>query len=133
MKERCPDAKLAGPARLSGYALEFNIFSSKRKCGCADIVQRQGSEVWGLLFEVTDACIASLDKYEGVDGGHYRRITAQVDSDGGKVSCCTYEVVSKTPGHLPSHDYLGKITTAAKQYSFPKEYAKMLSGVQTCD
>lgn len=59
MAGRCPDAKIYTPVVLSGWKLVFR--------GVADIVQTHDDKdkLHAGLWEITEACEASLDIYEG--------------------------------------------------------------------
>jgi gamma-glutamylcyclotransferase (GGCT)/AIG2-like uncharacterized protein YtfP len=132
MKERCPESKLLGKGIVLGYKLVFTIYSPKRKCGCADIVSSPKDEVWGLIYSVSENDLKRLDEYEKAPIS-YKRIQVEVmDESGNKVKAETYEVVNKSPEYLkPSRDYLSKLTTAAKTFSFPEKYQKMLNNFET--
>lgn len=134
MMQRCPDSKLVEPAFLHDHRVGFTIFSPRRKCGCADVVHSLGSVAPGLLYEVSDTDIESLDRYENVADDIYRRIEVQVAPQSGKtVPCYTYEVVHKTEGLSPSKEYLGIMRRAAEQHSFPQEYQDFLARTPTID
>lgn len=130
MCERCPGARLLGNASLAGYRLAFTIFSPKRQCGCADIVPSVGGTVYGLLYRLTEADMAKMDGFEG-HPIHYRRITVQVQCDGGKVEAYSYEVVDKEEGLRPSVHYLGLLQSASARFGFPETYQEFLRGIQT--
>ena len=59
MRYRCPDASVYGQAVLDNYDLRF------RGSGVATVEPKEGACVYGLLWELTDKCEASLDRYEG--------------------------------------------------------------------
>ena len=59
MRYRCPDATVYGQAVLDNYDLRF------RGSGVATVEPKEGACVYGLLWELTDKCEASLDRYEG--------------------------------------------------------------------
>jgi len=130
MKERCPDMKVLGMAKLPGYALGFTIYSPKRHCGCADVIKDPSKNVYGLLYNVTVKDIKSLDDYEGIPI-YYQRISIKVESESlGLVSAETYEVVHKAADfQKPSKDYLDKLIRAAKKFSFPSEYQDFLKKI----
>ena len=130
MQERCPSAKLLGVAVLDNYELAFTIYSPKRECGCADIVRKNGSTVYGLLYQLDDADLARLDTFEGCPI-HYQRISVPIMLDGKKMTAETYEVVTKQPGQIPSGHYLGLLRAAAEKYGFPKEYRMLLDAFET--
>ena len=57
MRYRCPDASVYGQAVLDNYDLRF------RGSGVATVEPKEGACVYGLLWELTDKCEASLDRY----------------------------------------------------------------------
>lgn len=57
MRYRCPDATVYGQAVLDNYDLRF------RGSGVATVEPKEGACVYGLLWELTDKCEASLDRY----------------------------------------------------------------------
>ena len=132
MEKRCPTSTLLGKGVLNDYTLGFTIYSPKRKCGCADIIKSSGKEVWGLIYSVTPEDIESLDYHEGAPI-HYRRIQVEIiDGTGNRLRAETYEVVNKSAVPLvTSEDYLSKLTTAAKIFSFPETYQEFLNSFST--
>ena len=65
MKMRCPKSKYLGPFELPGYKLVFR--------SVADVQQSKGDSVLGALFEITDECERSLDRYEGYPNLYTKR------------------------------------------------------------
>jgi hypothetical protein len=130
MHERCPSAVLVGSAMLADYHLSFTIFSPKRQCGCADIIQSLGDTVYGLLYRLTDADMDAMDGFEG-HPIHYRRITVRVNGPEGETDVYSYEVVNKKDDIPPSVHYLGFLQTAAVRFNFPEEYRTFLRGIKT--
>lgn len=57
MAHRCPAAVSLGVAELPDYELVFR--------GCADIEPTLGSCMEGVLWDITDNCLAALDVLEG--------------------------------------------------------------------
>ena len=134
MKERCPEASFLGKAYLDNYKIDFRIFSKKRNCGCADIIKQQGSRVWGLLFQMSDADLARMDAFEG-HPKHYRRCKLEViDENKKKYQAYSYEVVNKSVDTLkPSKHYLNLMQQAAIQFNFPDSYKDFLTQFNTSD
>ena len=62
MSHRCPDAKPLGPVTLDNYELLFR--GSPGGSGFATIAPCEGSQVQGLLWEITPRCERALDFYE---------------------------------------------------------------------
>ena len=134
MKERCPDSVLLDKAVLDDYKIAFTIFSPKRQCGCADIIQAKGERVWGLLYEVSVSDLEKLDKFEG-HPEKYKRLQVNVTDDSGTTHLVeTYQVFKKEAEFIkPSKHYLGIMQEAARKFNFPTEYKSLLSDISTID
>jgi len=126
MKRRCPSSKLISKGSLSCYRLTFNRFSSGWGGGVADVIQDQGSKVWGLVFEISDTDLERLDRYEGYhkdETSLYERWKTVIDTPNGQVSdVWVYTVVEKQKFVKPTPEYLQIIKDAAKKWNFPKSY-----------
>ena len=53
------------PAVLPGHRLLFNKKSTKDDSGKANVAAHEGSEVWGVLYTISDGDLEKLDKGEG--------------------------------------------------------------------
>ena len=124
MKRRCPSSKLISKGSLSGYCLTFNRFSSGWGGGVADVIQEQGSEVWGLVFKLSDTDLERLDRYEGYykdQNSLYERWKAVINTPKGQISdVWVYTVVEKQKFVQPTLEYLQIIKDAAVRWNFPK-------------
>lgn len=129
MRERCPDAKLVGQASLPGFQLAFTIFSQKRKSGCADIVRDKKSTVYGLAYELTDADLEALDRFEGAPD-NYERIAVKIKCNGLSMRAYAYHVASKVEGFFPSPAYIDTILKNAEKHGFPAEYLDSLKATE---
>jgi len=65
MISRCPKARLVGKAWIEGYAFRWR--------SVADIEFSDDDYVVGLLWEITDDDLASLDRYEGYPRKYFRQ------------------------------------------------------------
>src|SRR5258708_4333711 len=72
MRDRCPSAHFEFIARLADHRLAFTRYSKKRECGAADNLPCVGAEVWGVVFQIDDLDIGTLDKSEGYKPGRDR-------------------------------------------------------------
>ena len=88
MKARCPGARLIGGAKLPGYRLVERLY--------ADIEPAEGRSVRGVLWSVTEADVASLDRHEGVAAGVYRRGVYAVEFAGRTLGAYCYEMTDRT-------------------------------------
>ena len=81
MKQRCPDAKFIGTATLRDYLLVFR--------GVADLVRADGKQAQVAIWELSDACVESLNKYESVPSRYKTRLI-DLTLDGQRVTAFTY-------------------------------------------
>lgn len=105
MEHRCPAAVVAGRAALHHWRLTFR--------GVADVEPAQDHRVEGLLWECTEECVRSLDRYEGVAGGFYRQEWLEVVREDGSTATALVYVMEPTGPYdnasMPSQGYLGSI------------------------
>jgi gamma-glutamylcyclotransferase (GGCT)/AIG2-like uncharacterized protein YtfP len=146
MKNRCSEATIVGVAVLPNYKIAFTRFSTNRDCAVADVVACEGSEVWGLVYDLTADALSKLDGHEGYPSS-YNRMTKTVylrqDKKAGEqndsdisldessidyeskylaISAEIYYVVNKVDNLNTSSQYLTKLTDAAVKYKFPIKY-----------
>lgn len=84
MRYRCPDATVYGQAVLDNYDLRF------RGSGVATVEPKEGACVYGLLWELTDKCEASLDRYEGYPRLYIKQTLEVRTFDGQRVPVMAY-------------------------------------------
>jgi len=127
MKERGINFAKREHAIIKGWKLEFNKVSFKNpKEGYANIVMKENSVVEGVLYEIPDSDLKTLDRYEGYPT-HYGRIKIIVIMDNGeKVEAVTY--VAKPDkvkdGLKPSREYLSHLLKGCDLLS--EEYCNKL-------
>ena len=83
MAHRCPNAVSLGVAELDGYELVFR--------GCADIRAREGTTMEGVLWNITDECLAALDVLEGYPT-YYTRYDVPVFHNGEWKTAMVYKM-----------------------------------------
>ena len=124
MKIRCPSSELISKGSLPDYRLTFNRYSSGWGGGVADVIQGKGSEVWGLVFELSNSDLKRLDSYEGCYNDQtslYERWKAVINTPKGQISdVWVYTVVKKQKFVQPTLEYLQIIKDAAVRWNFPK-------------
>ena len=130
MNRRCPSAKIISKGSLDNYRLDFNRYSSGWGGGVADVIPAKGSEVWGLVFELSDTDMDSLDFYEGCYKNRpslYERNKVVINTTKGPISdVWLYTVVEKQKFEAPTAKYLGIIKMAAVRWNFPNVYQRIL-------
>ena len=132
MADRCPGALCLGVARLPDYRLAFDAWSNRRGGLVADVLPAPGSEVWGVLWEVTDEHTEALDRYEGVARGQYRRATVRAEpTDGGEVEVFAYVICDPGEDGPTTDAYRDILLEGAREHGLPPEWVKAIENVPT--
>ena len=128
-KEQRTDAiRDARVACLRGYRLAFNKPGARGEV-YANIVPSPEDMVWGVVYLCNPAAMASLDAYEGVSGGHYRREPVEVHVRDGTIMMADVYIAS---GKLliengrPSDSYLHRILQGARQHGLPEQHIRLI-------
>ena len=134
MAERCPGHRVVGRACLHGYTVRFRGYGRDWAGAVGTVEPFAGSDVWGVVFELTPAHYVTLDRYEGYDGpgeatNLYDRVEVAVEMEsGGSVKCLTYVIRPLAEG-LPSRAYLDAILTGARHHGLPAAYVAALEAL----
>jgi gamma-glutamylcyclotransferase (GGCT)/AIG2-like uncharacterized protein YtfP len=136
MRHRCPAATPVGVATLRGWEIAIN------ERGVATIIHDEETRgrdemgaVEGVLWAVTDKCLQSLDGYEGVARGVYRREVVQVERAENRIDAVTYVATSGGRGD-PRAGYLELILEGADQFGISSTHRirlERLSGNRLSD
>jgi len=126
----CPGGTVVGPARLPGRRLAFSRYSRQRRGGSSDIVPDAEAEVWGVLYEVSDADLETLDRSEDVPAAYRRQTVVVEDAEGRERQAVTY-VANRTGDFLPHRDYLRLIVQGAEARGLPREWIRHLESTKT--
>ena len=88
MRERCPAAETGPVVALPGWRFIIN------RRGVATLRPCPGGQAWGLVWQLTRECEATLDRYEGVAAGHYTK--AEIEVGGSPALVYLSQVQSKS-------------------------------------
>ena len=102
MKSRCPDARPKFTATLPNYKLVFTGWSRSWHGSVATIKPFRGEKVRGAIYEVGDACMRQLDKYEA---GYTRFNVTVYDEDNQPHQGVTYIKSGQLEESMPSKEY----------------------------
>lgn len=124
------DVKLA---KLSGYKLCFNYYSSGRKGGAVNIMKDQNSCLYGLLIDINNNAKELISKKEG-HPNYYRETKVDIETLDNRIvrDVLTYKVVEskEEKQHIkPTKEYLNLIIDNARKYEFPSDYIKFLESI----
>lgn len=108
------------PAKLRGYRVVFNVYSSSWRGGIANIVEDPDSTVYGAVYLLDESQLEKLDRYEGVPHLYQRR---KVMVEVGDSSCEAYVYVATNPRQkvVPSMEYVALVIKGLKKLGFGDE------------
>jgi len=102
MQARCPDSRPRFTATLPNYKLVFTGWSRELHGGKATIKAFRGEKVRGAIYEISDACLRQLDRYEA---GYSRMNVTVFDEDNQPVAAVTYIKSGQLEESMPSKEY----------------------------
>jgi gamma-glutamylcyclotransferase (GGCT)/AIG2-like uncharacterized protein YtfP len=121
------------PAFLEGYDYVWNYYSRGRGCGTANIEQKEGSTIWGVLMEIDESLLKAFDRKEGHPYLYSRgmnRIPVSRARDGQIIPAWVYVANANKTGSRdarPSRDYKDVLTKAAVYWGFPQDYIEAMT------
>ena len=118
MARRCPDATDPRPATLADHDWLIN------ERGVATVEPFDGSQVHGVLWQVDDHDLATLDSAEGVPV-RYRRDRLTVHTEQGPAEAWVYIDHRVDPGP-PRPGYLERIIDGALHHGLPHRWVEFL-------
>ena len=137
MRERCPSARFVCVAKLKDHRLAFTRKSEKRKCGVSDVIQQEGSDVWGVVYEIDERDIGLLDQTEGFRPGRtendYVREERQVFAEGDNkkpLLVSVYFAIKEDNPPKPNIKYKQLIVNGAKYWHLPDAYIQELERIE---
>lgn len=130
LKRLCPKAKFVAAAALADHELTFSGNSPMWGGGIADIRERPGKTVEGVVWDIGEAERKVLDEYEGYPALYlYKEI--QVRSRAGKV-ITAFAYIMANPGRemAPSKRYKQLLISGAEEHGLSDEYTEFLEAIR---
>lgn len=112
MAIRCPNARDLGKAFLLDHKMVF-----KYHC---DVIEQAGSDAPGVLWEITDDCLASLDVLEGYPT-YYQRKWSTVLHNGQRVNTLVYYMPGDDLPGMPAKHYYDMVLQGYKEHGISEE------------
>jgi hypothetical protein len=142
MKVRCPGHRVVGMAALRDHKLIFPTYSPGWDGGVASLQLSHGNDVWGILYDLTDDDLRSLDGYEGYHGpgaqNLYEREPVWVElvrpEDGSvprRVKSYAYIARVAANPSPPSKRYMEAVIKGAIAHKLSDEYVAALRKIPT--
>lgn len=115
MAYRCPFSRVVGKGIIENYKLKFSYH--------ADIVPADGECVPVVLWEVPEYDFHTLDCYEGVKGGYYKRVNLPVRINNGNIKdAIVYVMCGEHEFSMPSETYYLIIKQGYKDNKISQRY-----------
>lgn len=121
MALRAPSSPPAGAGWLRGWRLTFAQSELGWHGPLPTVVEHEGGEVFVMLYEVSEVDERSLDEWEGVALGLWRKIRVRIDSMSRSHIAWLY-VLDGYEGGLPTREYLQMMADAALAGGAPGDY-----------
>jgi hypothetical protein len=127
MAERCPHSPQQGTGWLEGWRLTFGGEDIGWEGPLATVVEDVAERVFVVLYEISHLDERSLDRWDGVTLGYFRKTRVRVETLDGDAAAWLY-VLNAYEGGLPSERYLGMLADAAEKAGAPADYVDDLRG-----
>ena len=132
MQRRCPSSHFVAVARLPDYRFAIARHSRLRNCGTANIFSETGSEVWGIVYEVSDQELLIMDSFE--DGYRREKVFVYDRNDGHHPMEVLAYIAAREDGvPLPNPEYKRLILGGARHWRLPESYCAMLERIDVAD
>lgn len=126
----CPGAQFVMKAHLPNYEVQFRFWSERRQGGISTIIEKPGSLVHGVIYDVPEDELLELDVLESVPQGLYRRETFLVFGEDGEWHEADLYRVAKPKGPFtPSRSYVELMLAGAKTHRLAPEYVKKIEEI----
>ena len=116
MAERCPDSQPKFKATLPNHKLIFAGWSRQWRGGTATIRPFQGEKVIGVVYEISERDLRSLDKHEGYPDIYDRVNKKVITEDDDYVEAISYIKREQSEETQPSREYLAVIQQGYKDW-----------------
>ena len=129
MQRRCPSTRFVCVASLKDYRFAIARHSRLRNCGTANIFADSGSEVWGIVYDVSEPDLTILDGFE--DGYRREKLFVRASGDSqSPVEVLVYIAEKEDTVPLPNPEYKRLIIDGARRWNIPESYCSMLEQIQ---
>jgi gamma-glutamylcyclotransferase (GGCT)/AIG2-like uncharacterized protein YtfP len=122
MAARCPRSKPLGVARLMRHRLVA------MREGWLSVARDPRAIVHGVLWDITPADVAALDRFEAVGKGLYVKRLQAVVAEQGPKRALVYFGANSGPGVLRA-DYAREVIAAAQSWNLPADALAALAAL----
>jgi hypothetical protein len=139
MRQRCPSARFVAVAKLPDHRLVFSRYARDRGCGTCDGVPEPGKDIWGVVFDISEAELSRMDESEGfrpgrpIKGNSYVREQREVYRDGNQgepLLVWLYFAIRQPNPPPPNAAYKRQLVEGARHWALPAEYQAELERIK---
>lgn len=132
MAHRCPDAKIVGTAEIKDYRLKFK---GSMTGSYLTIEKEKGCSVPVAVWDVSEADIASLDRYEGFPTFYYKKRMILPCSDGKRHRCFVYIMHEERRLGIPYKWYVEGCAEGYRTFGFDEQILAdaVMYSIERCD
>jgi len=112
MARRCPESEAMGPGTLVDHRLVFRGPSKNRGGGVLSVDANPGDAVHGVVYRVTVADLAALDRFEGAPQWYLRASRTVVGAGGEPLEVVIYRLPERVTEMPPTAAYLEQVAAA---------------------
>jgi len=116
MRQHCPDAKPKFSAVLPNYKLVFTGWSREWHGGKATIQPYKGAKVKGAVYEISEADLKKLDRFEDYPGTYTHLNVMVFNEDDVAVKAITYVKTRQEEESKPGPEYMAVIKQGLKDW-----------------
>ena len=132
MAKLAPHSPIIGPGWLDGWRLTFGRVEHGWDESLPTIVEDITSQVFVMLYELTELDEQSLNSAEGFDLDFYRKVHVRVNSLSGQFTAWLY-VINGYESGLPRQSVVDAIVESAIVAGAPDDYVAIISSSITID
>ena len=129
-RKYCPTARPAGVMRLPGYRVGFATYSPNPSEGGCTLEKAPGKDLYGVLYEVAEEEMRTLDRASGVEKNYWTRIAiVLINGRDESVPAETYMIPRPFGPYHPPKSYTRPILTGARAFHLPEDYIAELERI----
>lgn len=132
MARKLPNSPAVGPGWLMGWRLTFGGEEYSWQGPLPTVVEDPDSQVFVMLYALSDSDEHNLDEKEGFQLGHYRKLHVRVSTLDGEETAWVYAMQGYESGH-PRQAVLDKVVNAAIAAGAPDEYIESIRAWPVAD
>ena len=115
-----------GNACLQDFEIRFTLKNEYQDKGYAGVHEKQGEQVWGVVYKMDELALKLMDSLEWCGYGAYERKKVTVKTDTEEIEAWCYFVKYPDENLVPSNMYLGNMIKASEERVFPESYISYL-------